>query len=262
MPQFLEPNAYELNDLRAAKKRVLKDWKKQYKGSETTAGLVGDIQDKYNYLYEKMVLINTSLAELTNQLTLGHSSPSGYGSKAIDRYVSVVGNIAREAKLLLNYMYQQVPSLSIFSTEQQQSISGLNDQMVSAIGAIDTLSTQFFADKPNVLQRFREVVGTIKGDLMRIQQRLEGEGTGSVGELFAPLVMNPPARQSRRQSGYAPEGESEVESPPPKKKGRPKKVSTPATPMEGMGYRVPDMYGEGYRTAITSGGAYLPTRFL
>lgn len=262
MPQFLQPNAYELNELRSAKKRVVKDLKKTYKGQETTAGLVGDIQDKYNYIYEKMVSIIASLGEIQNQLTLGHTSVSQFGSKAIDRFIGGTSAVEKEARALLNYMYQQVPSLAIFNTEQQQTISGLNDQMVAAVKGIDDTSATYL--QPASLQRFRAVITGIKEDLIRIQQRLEGQGTGDLIDTFSQQGLR---RQGRRTpadpyatpGGMGDDDDSGDNAPKIAKK---KKGRTPKTPTtEGKGYRMPTGYGEGYATAITA-GSYMPTRFL
>lgn len=164
MPSFLEPNAEELNSLRSANKKIVALNKKKFKGTETTAGLIGDIQDKYTFVYEKMVEIVVSLGEISNQLTLGHTAPMGHGSKAIDRFIGGTSAVAKATKILLNYMTQQVPSIDIFPIEQQQTISGLNDQIVSAVMGIDKLSTDFLDE--NVLTRFRSVLSTVKTDLM------------------------------------------------------------------------------------------------
>lgn len=263
MPQFLDPNAYELNELRSVNKRLVKDLKKTYKGTETTEGLEGDIQDKYNYIYEKMVSIIASLGEIQNQLTLGHTSVSQFGSKAIDRFIGGTSAVEKEARALLNYMYQQIPSIAIFSTEQQQTISGLNDQMVAAVKGIDDSSATYL--QPASLQRFRAVITGIKDDLIRIQQRLEGQGTG---DLIGTFTQEGLRRQGRRTpadpyatpGGMGDDDDSGDGGAPKiakKKKGR-----TPKTPTtEGKGYRMPTGYGEGYRTAITA-GAYMPSRFL
>ena len=263
MPVFLDPNAQELNDLRSVNKGVVKALKRQYKGTETTSGLEGDIQDKYNYMYEKMVSIIASLGEISNQLTLGHTSASQFGSKAIDRFISGTSAVEKEARALLNYMYQQVPSINIFSTDQQQSISGLNDQMVAAVKGIDDLSATYL--EPSSLARFRSVISGIKEDLVRIQQRLEGQGTGDLGASFT--------QEGRRRRGRArPSDPFGVDSGEggddeggdggkgKRKSPRKAKVSDAVAAIEGKGYRMPNMYGDGYRTAITAG--MMPSRFL
>ena len=264
MPVFLDPNAQELNDLRSVNKGVVKALKRQYKGTETTSGLEGDILDKYNYMYEKMVSIIASLGEISNQLTLGHTSASQFGSKAIDRFISGTSAVEKEARALLNYMYQQVPSINIFSTDQQQSISGLNDQMVAAVKGIDDLSATYL--EPSSLARFRSVISGIKEDLVRIQQRLEGQGTGDLGAAFT--------QEGRRRRGRArpsdpfgvDSGEGGDDEGGDGGKGtrksprKPKKVSEAVAAIEGKGYRMPNMYGDGYRTAITAG--MMPSRFL
>jgi hypothetical protein len=268
MPVFLDPNAQELNDLRSVKIGVSKALKRQYKGTETTSGLEGDIQDKFNYMYEKMVSIIASLGEISNQLTLGHTSVSQFGSKAIDRFISGTSAVEKDARALLNYMYQQVPSINIFSTDQQQTISGLNDQMVAAVKGIDDLSATYL--EPSSLARFRSVINGIKEDLVRIQQRLEGQGTGDLGSAFT--------QEGRRRRGRARPsdpfgvdsgegGDDEDGGDGGKKIGKrksprkeSKKVSEAVAAIEGKGYRMPNMYGDGYRTAITAG--MMPSRFL
>lgn len=270
MPVFLDPNAQELNDLRSVKKGVVKALKRQYKGTETTSGLEGDIQDKYNYMYEKMVSIIATLGEIQNQLTLGHTQVVKFGSKAIDRFIGNVSTVEKEARVLLNYMLQQVPSINIFSTDQQQSISGLNDQMVSAVKGIDDTSTTFL--EPASLNRFRAVIDRLKEDLVRIQQRLEGQGTGDLSAAFTQPAGRGKGRNLPKDPYATDSGEGgdddEPKTPKEKKKrGRPpssskKKVSVgeAVAAIEGKGYRMPNMYGDGYRTAITAG--MMPSRFL
>ena len=270
MPVFLDPNAQELNDLRSVKKGVVKALKAQYKGTESTAGLEGDIQDKFNYMYEKMVSIIASLGEISNQLTLGHTSASQFGSKAIDRFIGGTSAVEKEARALLNYMYQQVPSIAIFSTDQQQTISGLNDQMVAAVKGIDDLSATYL--EPSSLARFRAVISGIKEDLVRIQQRLEGQGTG---DLISSFTQEGRRRRGRPRpsdpfADPADSGEGGDDEAGEGGTGRPKRKSPKKTPkgkvsevvasIEGKGYRVPNMYGDGYRTAITAG--MMPSRFL
>jgi len=267
MPVFLDPNAQELNDLRSVKKGVVKALKRQYKGTETTSGLEGDIQDKYNYMYEKMVSIIASLGEISNQLTLGHTSASQFGSKAIDRFIGGTSAVEKEARALLNYMYQQVPSLAIFNTDQQQTISGLNDQMVAAVKGIDDLSATYL--EPSSLARFRAVISGIKEDLVRIQQRLEGQGTGDLGAAFTqegrrrrgrPRPSDPFAADSG-EGGDDEGGEGGTKIAKKKSPRKtPKKVSEAVAAIEGKGYRMPNMYGDGYRTAIAAG--MMPSRFL
>ena len=268
MPQFLDPNAYELNELRSLNKRVVKDLKKTYKGTETTAGLEGDIQDKYNYIYEKMVSIIASLGEIQNQLTLGHTSVSQFGSKAIDRFIGGTSAVEKEARALLNYMYQQVPSLAIFNTEQQQTISGLNDQMVAAVKGIDETSATYL--QPASLQRFRAVITGIKDDLIRIQQRLEGQGTGDLIDTFSQPGRRRQGRSRPSDPFGTPGGDDDDDDgddePKIARKRKPrtpssKKKEAAASALEGKGYRMPTGYGEGYATAITA-GSYMPTRFL
>lgn len=258
MPQFLEPNAAELNALRGINKKILKDLNRQYRGTESTQGIQGDIQDKYTFVYEKMVEILGALGEISNQLKLGHTAPQGQGSKAIDRFISGTSAVMRATKLLLNYMNQEVPSINIFPVEQQQTISSLNDQIVGAVMEIDELSTNFL--DANVLDRFRSVISGFKNDLMLLQQRLEGTqgdmGTGSLGDTF-----NDPSRKAAtRPVGRPPSGTKA----PPKETAKEKKarLAAVADTMEGMLQQLDGSgYGKGYRTQI-AGSGHLPTRFL
>lgn len=273
MPQFLEPNAGELNALRGINKKIMRDMKRQYRGTESTLGLQGDIADKYTFVYEKMVEIIGSLGEISNQLKLGHTAPQGVGSKAIDRFIGGTSAVMKATKLLLNYMTQQVPSISIFPIEQQQTISSLNDQIVGAVMEIDQLSTNFLDG--NVLARFRSVIGSFKDDLMLLQQRLEGRegdmGTGSIGDAF-----DEPSRKPRT----TPFRPVRVIPSTPKKKSPAKKSAGRGTEEGQRRYRkkvvgetMEDMldelewrgegrgYGEGYRTQI-AGSGHMPSRFL
>lgn len=264
MPQFLEPNAGELNSFRGINKKIIRDMKRQYRGTESTLGLQGDIQDKYTFVYEKMVEIITSLGEISNQLKLGHTAPQGTGSKAIDRFISGTSAVLKATKLLLNYMNQEVPSISIFPVEQQQTISGLNDQIVGAVMEIDQLSTNFL--DANVLARFRSVIATFKDDLMLLQQRLEGTqgdmGTGSLGDTFAdpsrkPATRKYPARIIPSRSPAKPSPKKDG-----KKQYREKVVGEVMDDMMNALERTSGRgYGEGYRTQI-AGSGHMPSRFL
>lgn len=243
MPQFLDPNAQELNSLRSINKQVVAANKRRFKGTETSIGLVADLQDKYTFVYEKMVEILVSLGEISNQLQLGHTAPQGVGSKAIDRFIGGTSSVIKATKLLLNYLSQQVPSISIFPTDQQQTISGLNDQIVSAVMGIDQLSTDFLDQ--NVLNRFRDVLSTFKTDLMTLQQRLEGQqgdmGTGSVGEAFDKSVPSRKKETAARRSARlatqsAPQTPQTPLTPSPKKRVRREAAGDDDMSVEGSGY--------------------------
>lgn len=246
MPQFLEPNADELNAYRSINKKIIKDLKRQYRGTESTQGIQGDIQDKYTFVYEKMVDIIGALSEISNQLKLGHTAPSASGSKAIDRFIGGTSAVMKATKILLNYMNQEVPSIHIFPVEQQQTITGLNDQMVGAVLEIDQLSTDFLA--PSTLARFRQVVAGFKQDLVLLQQRLEGQqgdmGTGSVGTTFAAPARR---KQGRRKTQSFPVDSGE-------------EADIEGSGYMGTGGTMNDGYGKGYRTQIAAG--MMPSRFL
>lgn len=269
MPQFLEPNAGELNALRGINKKIMRDMKRQYRGTESTLGLQGDIADKYTFVYEKMVEIIGSLGEISNQLKLGHTAPQGQGSKAIDRFIGGTSAVMKATKLLLNYMTQQVPSISIFPVEQQQTISSLNDQIVGAVMEIDQLSTNFL--DANVLARFRSVIGSFKDDLMLLQQRLEGRegdmGTGSLGDTFADPSRKPPA--GRKYPARMTPSTPKKKSPAKKSAGTGTEEGKRRYREKVVGETMEDMleelegrgYGEGYRTQI-AGSGHMPSRFL
>ena len=240
MPSFLSPNAAELNEFRGINKRIVNNMKRQFKGTEQTLGTSGDVQDKYDFVYEKMVEILGSLGEISNQLKLGHTSPMGQGSKAIDRFIGGTSAVLKATKMLLDYISREVPSIRIFPIEQQQSISGMNDQIVAGVLDIDTLSTNYL--QPNVLTRFRSVIDGIKGDLTQLQQRLEGQtgspGTGSLGDAFLAPSSKPIRRRGRAAASAA------------------------ASAADADGEMSGSGYGDGYRTQIAGSGSGMPTRFL
>ena len=255
MPSFLSPNAAELNEFRGINKRIVNNMKRQFKGTEQTLGTSGDVQDKYDFVYEKMVEILGSLGEISNQLKLGHTSPMGQGSKAIDRFIGGTSAVLKATKMLLDYISREVPSIRIFPIEQQQSISGMNDQIVAGVLDIDTLSTNYL--QPNVLTRFRSVIDGIKGDLTQLQQRLEGQtgspGTGSLGDTFT--------ERSRRGLPQQPLPLPPIRTSPRRGTMRPPDRYTGLGYM-GTGATMVDGYGDGYRTQIAGSGSGMPTRFL
>ena len=240
MPSFLSPNAEELNELRGINKRIVKDMQRQFKGTEQTLGTSGDTQDKYDFIYEKMVEILGSLGEIGNQVKLGHTSPHGSGSKAIDRFIGGTSAVLKATKILLDYMAREVPSIRIFPIEQQEAISNMNDQIVAAVLEIDDLSTRFL--DANVLTRFRSVISGFKAELTLLQQRLEGQigdgGTGSLGDTFLAPSSKPKRRRGRAAASAAASAEDADGE------------------VSGSGY------GDGYRTQIAGSGSGMPTRFL
>ena len=240
MPSFLQPNAAELNELRGINKRIVKDMKRQFKGTEQTLGTSGDVQDKYDFIYEKMVEILGSLGEIGNQLKLGHTSPQGQGSKAIDRFIGGTSAVLKATKILLDYMAREVPNIRIFPIEQQQTISNMNDQIVAAVLEIDDLSTRFL--DANVLTRFRSVISGFKAELTLLQQRLEGQtgegGTGSLVDTFLAPSSKPIRRRGRAAASAA------------------------ASAADADGEMSGSGYGDGYRTQIAGSGSGMPTRFL
>jgi len=273
MPRFLDPNAEELNSLLRPNKRLIKDMKRQYRGTEDSLQQQGDIQDKYNRMYESMVSITTSLGEILNQLKLGFEAPQAYGSRAMDRYLGVVSSVSKELARLLLFMSQQVPSLQIFPTEQIQSIAGLNDQMVGIVEQIDQISKTM---PPASLGKFREILSPLIQEVGVLQAKLEGintpGGRGSLTEFGkAPSTYVAP-RRGRPRVNFPPgtgdtgdDGDDGSQPPRPKpKKGKKGKTTDAAGAgdMEGSGLPTGIQHRIDLRLPMAVGGAYTHTRFL
>lgn len=185
MPQFLSPNAQELNSLIAPSKRINALNKRKYRGTETIIQQQGDVSAKFESVYDKLVDINASLGEIVNQMSLsGIRGAAPHRQKAFDNYINSIGNIERKAAGLLQYLMSQVPNLQIFSTAQIEQISSQNSSMVQLftelMGRADTIQ------EPH-RTAFKEILQTFSGDLMKIQTKLEGlqtpDGRGSLQTL-------------------------------------------------------------------------------
>ena len=174
MPRFLDPNAEELNSLLRPKQRVMRDMKRQYRGTESTIGQEGDLMDKYNRIYDSMVKIISTLGEVSNTLKLGTNAAKG--NEAMGRYVSVVSNVNIELARLLLFLSQQVPSLQIFSTSQIESLSGMNNQLVGVVQEIEQIGD---ALPPAVANKFRIILTPLIREVATLQQKLEGINTPS-----------------------------------------------------------------------------------
>jgi hypothetical protein len=274
MPRFLDPNAEELNSLRRPKMRMTKNLKRQYRGTETSLQIQGDILDKYNRMYESMVSITTSLSEILNQLKLGFEAPQAYGSRAMDRYLGVVSNVSRELARLLLFMSQEVPSLSIFQTEQIQSLAGMNDQMVSVVEQIDQISKSM---PPTSLGKFREILRPLIREVGALQAKLEGintpGGRGSLTEFGRdPSTYVAPRRGRPRvnfPAGTGDTGDDGDDGSQPPQRPRPKRAKkgkvAAAGDTEGSGYSF-DGLAAPHKISVALpmavGGAYTHTRFL
>ena len=198
MPRFLDPNAEELNSLLRPKMRVFKDLKRQYRGTETTIGLEGDLVDKYNRIYDSMIKLIASLGEINNTLNLGGNA----NKEAMNKYVSVVGNINVELARLLLFISQEVPSLQIFNTSQIETLSGLNNQLVGIVQQIDQTSSSM---PPASVNKFRMILKPLVNEVSTLQQKLEGINTPSGrGSLTTFGTSNRNARTPSRTQGNTP----------------------------------------------------------
>ena len=285
MPRFLHPNAEELNSLRRPRQQVVKNLMRTYRGTETTIGQQGDLTDKYNRMYESMVNIQTSMSEVLNQLNLGFGSPGQYGSRAMDRYLGVVSQTTREVARLLLFMEQEVPSLQIFTTEQIQTLSGLNDQVVGTIEQLDKISTSMPATS---LGKFRSVISPLVQDIGTLQSKLEGLNTPGGRGSLTQFGKDPSTFMRRGAAAQLPQpapggadsGDGDDDDSDPTfvrrspSRGKKKKASDNFTPFRGNragagddteGSGRPDFanaHRVDLRLPMAVGGAYTHARFL
>ena len=277
MPRFLDPNAEELNSLLRPKMRVLKDLKRQYRGTETTIGLEGDLVDKYNRIYDSMIKLIASLGEINNTLNLGGNA----NKEAMNKYVSVVGNVNVELARLLLFLNQEVPSLQIFNTSQIETLSGLNNQLVGIVQQIDQTSSNM---PPTSVNKFRMILKPLVNEVATLQQKLEGINTPSGrGSLTAfgtssrnaivPQAPNTSARTPARTSARTPArtpADADFFTPYNRlEEGMAQTVPTPITTPEprrsGRERRPPERYGAGrvdLRLPTAVGGGHTHRRFL
>ena len=292
MPRFLKSQSAELNDTLAPKKRVIKNLKRTFKGSEQSVSQANDVSSIFTEVYTKMVGIIASMTEISNQLTLSAHTPSGTASRAVDRYVGATSAVLQQVKLLLLYLDRNVPSMNIFATNQIEALNGLNSQLVGLYQTIDESSKALQLASQNA---FRRVLGVFGQDLMILQQRLEGlqapqRGRTTFQPFKEPAVKPPKEVAAERRAAIKAAKEAEVEGtsadaagaePKPKPRGRPKKkLVIVDDEMVGEGYgggafKIPmrPLIGSNpntwtpamYRTKVDVGlpmGGYTPTRFL
>ena len=288
MPRFLDPNAEELNSLLRPKMRVLKDLKRQYRGTETTIGLEGDLVDKYNRIYDSMIKLIASLGEINNTLNLGGNA----NKEAMNKYVSVVGNINVELARLLLFISQEVPSLQIFNTSQIETLSGLNNQLVGIVQQIDQTSSSM---PPASVNKFRMILKPLVNEVSTLQQKLEGIntpggrgslttfGTSSRNAIPSRTQANTPVRTPVRTRASSP-ADADFRTPAGRtpvvnrmgdplvtvnntiSRGMAQTVPTPQPRRSGRERRAPQRYeGSGridLRLPTAVGGAYTQRRFL
>jgi len=173
MPRFLFPNAEELNPFLKINPRVTRALKRQYKGTESTIGQEASLEAKFNRMYESLIRITALLGEIDNSLKLS--------SVSAEKLVTSVSNATIEIANLLLYISQEVPSLQIFNTSQIETLTGLNNNLVSVVQEIDQLSKSLSSSS---LSKFKNVVTPLVNDVATLQQKLEGinttAGTGSL----------------------------------------------------------------------------------
>ncbi len=177
MPRFLFPEAEELNPLLGVKRKVIKALKAQYHGVESTVGQEVNLEEKFNRVYQSMIRLTALLGEIDNSLKLNTLNTDGL--------VSSVSNATMEVANLLLFLSQEVPTLQIFKTNQIETITGLNNNLVAVVQEIDQLSQNAkFKKGGKTLSRFREVVSPLVRDVATLQQKLEGINTpAGVGSL-------------------------------------------------------------------------------
>ena len=267
MPRFLDPNAEELNSLLRPKMRVLKDLKRQYRGTETTIGLEGDLVDKYNRIYDSMIKLISSLSEINNTLNLGGNA----NKEAMNKYVSVVGNVNVELARLLLFLNQEVPSLQIFNTSQIETLSGLNNQLVGIVQQIDQTSSNM---PPTSVNKFRMILKPLVNEVATLQQKLEGintpSGRGSL-TAFGTSSRNAIVPQAPNTSARTPArtpADADFFTPYNRlEEGMAQTVpTTPEQPRRsGRERRPPERYGAGrvdLRLPTAVGGGHTHRRFL
>ena len=132
MPRFLFPEAEELNPLLRLNRKVTKALKAQYHGVESTIGQEANLEEKFNRVYQSMIRLTALLGEIDNSLKLNTLNTDGL--------VSSVSNATMEVANLLLFLSQEVPTLQIFKTNQIETITGLNNNLVAVVQEIDQLS--------------------------------------------------------------------------------------------------------------------------
>ena len=203
MPRFLFPEAEELNPLLRLNRKVTKALKAQYQGVESTIGQEANLEEKFNRVYQSMIRLTALLGEIDNSLKLNTLNTDGL--------VSSISNATMEVANLLLFLSQEVPTLQIFKTNQIETITGLNNNLVAVVQEIDQLSQNVKWKKSGKgLSRFREVVSPLVRDVATLQQKLEGintpAGVGSLTnfgkDLYDEDRTPAPSAQPQTPSGF------------------------------------------------------------
>ena len=130
MPRFLDPNAEELNSLLRPKMRVLKNLKRQYRGTETTIGLEGDLVDKYNRMNVELARLLLFLNQEVPSLQIFNTSQIETLSGLNNQLVGIVQQIDQTSssmppasvnkfRMILKPLVNEVSTL-------QQKLEGIN----------------------------------------------------------------------------------------------------------------------------------------
>jgi hypothetical protein len=176
MPRFLHSKSALLNDLAAPKKRVNKNLKKTYQGTESTLGQKLEEGEAFDGVYSKMVGIIASVNEINNQLALGPAinDRGVLTSGAAGRIAAPINSVLTKMKDLLLFFSRSVKSMSIFNAQQIEQLNGLNSQLISEFQQIEELTR---AMSPATREKFAKGLSVFAQDLSALQLILSGEQT-------------------------------------------------------------------------------------
>ncbi len=281
MPRFLHSKSALLNDLAAPKKRVTKNLKKTFRGTESTLGQKLEESEAFDGVYNQMVGIIASVNEINNQLTLGPAiGPAGtLTSGAAGRIATPINSVLTKLKGLLVFFSRNVRSMSIFNAAQIEQLNNLNSQLVAEFQQIEQLTRTM---SPATRDKFAKALSVFAQDLSALQLILSGEQTPeAVYRLYSSEIAR--GREAERTPGVRRSRAQESAD-------FARFASPPATPVRsGRGYspQLNDLIGGAfpsnllarpligsnpntwtplqYRSKVDVGlpmGGYTPTRFL
>lgn len=176
MPRFLHSKSALLNDLAAPKKRVTKNLKKTFQGTESTLGQKIEEGEAFDGVYSKMVGIIASVNEINNQLALGPAigADGRLTSGAAGRIAAPINSVLTKLKELLLFFSRNVKSMSIFNAAQIEQLNSLNSQLVAEFQQIEQLTRTM---TPATREKFAKGLSVFAQDLSALQLILSGEQT-------------------------------------------------------------------------------------
>jgi hypothetical protein len=176
MPRFLHSKSALLNDLAAPKKRVTKNLKKTYQGTESTIGQKLEETEAFDGVYSQMVGIIASVNEINNQFALGPAiSDRGLlTSGAAGRLAAPINSVLTKLKGLLLFFSRNVKSMSIFNAPQIEQLNNLNSQLVAEFQQTEQLTRPM---TPAVREKFAKGLSVFAQDLSALQLMLSGKQT-------------------------------------------------------------------------------------